>query len=184
EAFDRARYRASITVPAGRSAILTRRTGIRQDCLDPHRTLKSLNRRANERRDIPIRKAGARGIEFARGTRACQAYRPLFVEVQLIFGCMVAKRVWFREEANKGAVPVTPKLSVWFRPVRYAKSCSFDEIDSGAEASDYPMAVNRKSFVPDVVRIDNRAGKWVGDFTYLLDVLHAQNTSLKQTSLG
>lgn len=91
---------------------------------------------------------------------------PLFVEVQLIFGCMVAKRVWFREEANMGAVPVTPKLSVWFRPVRYARSCSFDEIDSGAEASDYPMAVNRKSFVPDVVRIDNRAGKWVGDFTY------------------
>lgn len=109
---------------------------------------------------------------------------PLFAEVQLIFGCMVAKRVWFREEENKDAVPVTPRLCVWFRPVRYARSCSFDEIDSGAEASDYPMAVNRKSFVPDVVRIDNRAGKWVGDFTYSLDVLHAQNALLKQTSLG
>ncbi|MHB8564747.1 MAG: hypothetical protein ACYDDA_12570, partial [Acidiferrobacteraceae bacterium] len=32
---------ASVTVPAERSAILTRRTGIRQDYPDPHRTLKS-----------------------------------------------------------------------------------------------------------------------------------------------
>lgn len=109
---------------------------------------------------------------------------PLFAEVQLIFGCMVAKRVWFREEANKDAVPVTPKLSVWFRPARYARSCSFDEIDSGAEASDYPMVVDRKGFVPDVVRIDYRAGKWVGDFTYSLDVFRVQNALLKQTSLG
>ena len=109
---------------------------------------------------------------------------PLYAEVQLIFGCMIAKRVWFREEANTGAVPVTPKLSIWFRPVRYARSCSFDEIDRGAEASDYPMVINRKSFVPNVVRIDNRAGRWVGDFTYLLDVLRAQNASLKQTSSG
>ncbi|MHB8534036.1 MAG: hypothetical protein ACYDBW_01155 [Sulfuricaulis sp.] len=108
---------------------------------------------------------------------------PLFAEVQLIFGCMVAKRIWFREEANKDAVPVTSKLSVWFRPARYARSCSFDEIDSGAEASDYPMAVDRKGFVPDLVRIDYRAGKWVGDFTYSLDVFRAQNAVLKQTSL-
>lgn len=114
-------------------------------------------------------------VRVELGSRAERALAkrtdPLFAEVQLIFGCMVAKRVWFREEANKDAVPLTPKLSVWFRPVCYARSCSFDEIDSGAEASDYPMAVNRKSFVPDVVRIDHRAGKWVGDFTYSLDVL-------------
>lgn len=102
---------------------------------------------------------------------------PLFAEVQLIFGCMVAKRVWFREEPNKDAVPVTPKLSVWFRPARYARSCSFDEIDSGAEASDYPMTADRKGFVPDVVRIDYRAGKWIGDFTYSLDIFRAQNAA-------
>ncbi|MHB8743348.1 MAG: hypothetical protein ACYC9L_09490 [Sulfuricaulis sp.] len=116
--------------------------------------------------------------ERALAKRTC----PLFAEVQLIFGCMVAKRVWFHEVANKDAVPVTPKLSVWFRPARYARSCSFDEIDGGAEASDYPMAVDRKGFVPDVVRIDYRAGKWIGDFTYSLDVFRAQNAVLGQTS--
>jgi hypothetical protein len=100
---------------------------------------------------------------------------PLYTEVQLIFGCMVAKRVWFHDEVNKDAVPVTPKLSVWFRPARYEKACSFDDIDSGAVASDFPMAVDRKGFVPDVVRIDYRAGKWVGDFTYSMNVFRAQN---------
>lgn len=96
---------------------------------------------------------------------------PLFAEVQLIFGCMIAKRVWFREEAVDGAVPVTPMLNVWFRPARYAKACSFDAIDNGAVASDYPMVAERKCFVPDLVRIDYRGGKWVGDFTYTRDSL-------------
>jgi hypothetical protein len=99
---------------------------------------------------------------------------PLYTEVQLIFGCMVAKRVWFRDEANKDAVPVTPKLSVWFRPARYEKACSFDDIDGGAVASDFPMAVDRKGFVPDVVRIDYRAGKYVGDFTYSMEFCRSQ----------
>lgn len=104
---------------------------------------------------------------------------PLYAEVQLIFGCMVAKRVWFSDKTNRDAVPVTPKLSVWFRPARYEKACSFDEIDSGAVASDFPMAVDRKGFVPDVVRIDYRAGKWVGDFTYSMDIFRAQNAVLQ-----
>jgi len=104
---------------------------------------------------------------------------PLYAEVQLIFGCMVAKRVWFSDEANKDAVSVTPKLSLWFRPARYEKACSFDDIDGAAVASDFPMAVDRKGFVPDVVRIDYRAGKWVGNFTYSMDIFRAQNAVLE-----
>ena len=103
----------------------------------------------------------------------------LYAEVQLIFGCMVAKRVWFRDEANENAVPVTPKLSVWFRPARYEKACSFDDIDSGAVASDFPMVVDRKGFVPDVVHIDYRGGKWIGNFTYSLDAYRERNTVLE-----
>lgn len=104
---------------------------------------------------------------------------PLFAEVQLIFGCMVAKRVWFREEANAAAVCVTPKLHVWFRPARYEKACSFDDIDNGAVASDYPMKSDRKNFVPDVLFIDYRAGKWIGDFTYLMNVFRERQEKLK-----
>jgi hypothetical protein len=106
-----------------------------------------------------------------------QRTAPLFAEVQLIFGCLIAKRVWFRDEACAEAVAVTPTLSVWFRPVRYDKSCGFGEIDGGAVASDYPLAVERVCFVPDVVRIDHRAGNWLGDFTYSMDVFRAQGAA-------
>ena len=104
---------------------------------------------------------------------------PLYAEVQLIFGCMIAKRVWFRDEAPNNAVPVNSKLHVWFRPARYAKACSFDDIDNGAEASDYPVAGNRGRFVPDALSIDYRTGKFVGDFTYSMDIYREQNSGLK-----
>lgn len=100
---------------------------------------------------------------------------PLFAEVQLIFGCMIAKRVWFRDEPMNGAVPVTENLRIWFRPARYKKACSFADIDNGAEASDYPMVAERRLFVPDMLSIDFHAGKWVGNFTYSTDLNRAQN---------
>jgi hypothetical protein len=123
----------------------------------------------------PVRVELSAAAERALEKRAA----PLFAEVQLIFGCMVAKRVWFRDETNPDAVAVTPKLHVWFRPARYAKACSFDEIDGGAEASDYPIVGDRGRFVPDVVSIDYRGGKWVGDFTYSMDLYRAQHAALE-----
>ncbi|MHB8697633.1 MAG: hypothetical protein ACYC9J_06270 [Sulfuricaulis sp.] len=119
-------------------------------------------------------------VELSAAAERVLAQRraPLYVEVQLIFGCMIAKRVWFRDEKVEGAVPVIPTLSVWFRPARYEKACSFDDIDGGAMASDFPLAVDRKLFVPDVLRIDHRAGKWVGDFTYSMDAFRVQNSAL------
>jgi hypothetical protein len=98
---------------------------------------------------------------------------PLYAEVQLIFGCMIAKRVWFREEPVDNAAEVTSMLKIWFRPARYAKTCSFDEIDDGAEASDYPMVADPKGFVPDLVTIDYQGGKWKGDFTWSLEARRA-----------
>ncbi len=103
---------------------------------------------------------------------------PIFAEVQLIFGCMIAKRVWFHDDAHEQAVAVNPKLRVWFRPARYEKSCSLDDIDDGAVASDYPMVAGRRGFVPDIVRVDYRAGKWVGDFSYSMDLYRSQNAML------
>ena len=107
-----------------------------------------------------------------------QRAKPLYAEVQLIFGCMIAKRVWFRDEMVQHAVPVNSKLNVWFRPARYQKACSFDDIDNGAEASDYPVAGDRHRFVPDLLLIDYRAGKFTGDFTYSMDLYREQNHRL------
>lgn len=103
--------------------------------------------------------------------------RPLMAEVNLIFGCMLAKRVWFRDAIHTEAVPVTDGLSVWFRPVGYAKACSFDDIDDGAEAFDYPMVADKKLFTPDALFIDCRGGKWSGDFTYSRDLQRASEPS-------
>lgn len=122
----------------------------------------------------PVRVELSAAAERALALRA----EPLYAEVQLIFGCMIAKRVWFRDEAVENAVPANSKLSVWFRPARYQKACSFDDIDNGAEASDYPVVGDRRRFVPDLLSIDYRAGKWVGDFTYSMDVFRAQHPFL------
>jgi hypothetical protein len=120
----------------------------------------------------PVRVALSAAAESALAERRI----PLFAEVQLIFGCMIAKRVWFRDAAVENAVPVNSKLLVWFRPARYQKACSFDDIDNGAEASDYPVAGDRGRFVPDLLSIDYRAGKWIGDFTYSMDLFRAQQS--------
>jgi hypothetical protein len=120
-------------------------------------------------------------VELSAAAERALAKRtsPLYAEVQLIFGCMIAKRVWFRDEPVANAVPVNSKLNVWFRPARYAKACSFDDIDNGAEASDYPVVGDRGRFVPDVLSIDYRVGKWIGDFTYSMDVYREQNMALE-----
>jgi hypothetical protein len=120
----------------------------------------------------PVRVELSAAAERALAKRAT----PLYAEVQLIFGCMIAKRVWFRDEPVANAVPVISKLNVWFRPARYAKACSFDDIDNGAEASDYPVVGDRGRFVPDLLSIDYRAGKWVGDFTYSTELFRTQQS--------
>jgi hypothetical protein len=122
-------------------------------------------------------------LSHAAERALARRHTSLCAEIQLIFGCMVAKRVWFRDELAAGAVPVVPNLSVWFRPARYAKSCSFDDIDAGAEASDFPMTADRGRFVPDVLSIDYRAGRWIGDFSYSLDIFRARNAALDQAQL-
>lgn len=95
-----------------------------------------------------------------------QRDKPLVAEVHLIFGCMIAKRVWFKEDTALDSVPVTDGLSMLFKPVGYQKTCRFADIDNGAIPFDYPMVAEKRKFVPDWVGIDFRAGKWVGEFTY------------------
>lgn len=124
------------------------------------------------------------GLSAAADRALAQRGAPLYAEVQLIFGCMIVKRVWFRDEPVKGAVPVVPNLNVWFHPARYQKSCSFDDIDNGAVASDFPMVADLKRFVPDALRIDYRGGKWVGDFTWSVDSCRARNAEFDRARMA
>ncbi|NOX10126.1 MAG: hypothetical protein GXP22_11715 [Gammaproteobacteria bacterium] len=92
--------------------------------------------------------------------------QPIIAEINLIFGCLVLKRIWFREQVDLQTVPVTTGLMVCFNVVRYAKTCRISDIDDGAESEDFPIARDKKSFVPDKVFIDYKKGKFSGSYTY------------------
>ncbi|MCK4950735.1 MAG: hypothetical protein KAS48_02875 [Gammaproteobacteria bacterium] len=94
--------------------------------------------------------------------------QPLLADINLIFGCMIAKRVWFKEEESVSAdtVEVADNLKVCFRTVRYVKTCRLSDIDNGAVSEDFPLAVDIKNFVPDWLKIDFRRGQWKGAFGF------------------
>lgn len=107
-------------------------------------------------------------IELSAAAQRALAERsgPLLAEIHLIFGCMIVKRVRFRDALAGVAVPVTDKLFVHFRPVRYQKSCRLSDIDADENPEDFPLVAERRCYVPDHLVIDFRAGGWRGDFTY------------------
>ena len=90
---------------------------------------------------------------------------PLLTEIHLIMGCLVVKRVWFREQQNEEEKNITGNLNVCFRIVRYPKSCRISTIDEETEIpEDYPIIADKKAFVPSWLKIDYKGGKWVGEF--------------------
>lgn len=103
----------------------------------------------------------------ARALRAL-AHRstPMLAEIHLIFGCMIVKRVRFKEVIDPAAVIVTDKLAVHFRAVRYQRSCRLSEIDNDDNPGDFPLVGEKQRFVPSRLSIDFRNDKWIGDFTY------------------
>ncbi|MDH5435439.1 MAG: hypothetical protein OEX83_01655 [Gammaproteobacteria bacterium] len=91
---------------------------------------------------------------------------PLVAEIDLIFGCMVAKRVWFKDVIPDDAIKVVDNLFACFRSVRYAKTCVFDDIDNGAIPEEFPIALEKRRFVPDWLNIEYKKGKLVGTFGF------------------
>jgi hypothetical protein len=92
---------------------------------------------------------------------------PLLAEIHLIFGCLVVKRVWFKEYAIPESETISGNLNVCFRTVRYSKQCRLSHIDSGVEEPmNFPLVADKKAFVPKWLRIDYKKGKWVGTYGY------------------
>jgi hypothetical protein len=91
---------------------------------------------------------------------------PLLAEIHLVFGCLIVKRVRFKEAVSSVAVAVTDKLFVNFRPVRYQKSCRLSDIDADENPEDFPLVAERRGYVPDRLTLDFHKGGWVGEFTY------------------
>jgi len=91
--------------------------------------------------------------------------KPVTAVVHLIFGCMVAKRVWFRDQVDVEVTPVTDNLNLNFDVVRYAV-CSLKNIDGGATPEPFPIGKDMRCFVPYSLLIDYRKRQFSGEFTY------------------
>lgn len=92
--------------------------------------------------------------------------KPLSVEMELYFSCLIRKKVRFGDKAHsREFVPVNERLGIAFRPVM-TKACKVDRADQEAPLSDFPIK-NPAAFVPHWLKIDFRHGVWEGEFGYL-----------------
>ena len=105
--------------------------------------------------DVSLSRAAERALE-ARG-------RPLVVEMELLFSCLLRKRVHFGEAAAD-ATPVDARLAVRFKPIMTRK-CSVAEGGATPPSEAFPLD-NPRPYVPNWLRIDYRRGAWVGTFGY------------------
>jgi len=93
-----------------------------------------------------------------------QRQRPLQVEMELYFSCLIRKRVVFREPADEQAItPDSPELEITFRPVM-TRECGIDYEGAEPPVTDFPI-VNKGAFTPRSLSIDFVNQHWQGKFT-------------------
>lgn len=91
--------------------------------------------------------------------------RPLFVEMELYFSCLIRKQVLFHDEKRQSdSVQVDNKLSVSFHPV-VTNSCMIKEAGDEPEKSDFEMK-RKDCFVPKWLKLDYKKGTWIGEYGY------------------
>ncbi|MHB0989960.1 MAG: hypothetical protein ACYC0M_01615 [Burkholderiales bacterium] len=90
--------------------------------------------------------------------------KPLLVEMELLFSCLIRKAVRFKSDADPvNYVAVTPKLKIRFRPVTTKVCLVSDVLDSGVPLQDFPLK-KPAAFVPRQLFIDYKRGVWRGEF--------------------
>jgi hypothetical protein len=106
-------------------------------------------------------------IEWSRAAQAAleQRTRPLVVELELYFSCLVKKFVHVHDDApGFETVAVNDRLQIGFRVVT-SQACSMDlaqRLGRQPEiALDNPVV---RRLAPKRVWLDHRRGRWAGDF--------------------
>ena len=95
---------------------------------------------------------------------------PLLAEMELLFSCLIRKRVRFSDLNKKdemyreSAVSASDRLCVRFRPVM-TRVCAVADVAGSPLLDDFPIA-NPRPFVPRWLAIDYRRGEWRGEFGY------------------
>lgn len=94
---------------------------------------------------------------------------PVVAELELYFSCLVRKQLRFRE--INGIQPlddeytrVIPGFYTTFRAVT-TKTCAVAETDGKPPVETMPIR-RAERFVPDWLKIDYRAGQWLGEYGF------------------
>ena len=88
---------------------------------------------------------------------------PLVAEMELLFSCLLRKRVYF-DESLEGTATVNDRLAVRFKPIM-TRRCSVAEGGAMPPSEGFPLE-NPRPYVPNWLSIDFRRGEWVGNFGY------------------
>lgn len=111
-------------------------------------------------RDVLVEWTDAVARELARRPR------PLVVELELYFSCLVKKFVHFHEDAgDRETVAASDKLRLYFRPVT-STDCSFEvaeRLGRQPEMELHSEAVGK--IAPKNVSIDFASGAWQGRYS-------------------
>lgn len=104
-------------------------------------------------------------LSGAADRAAARLETPLVAEMELLFSCMVAKRMHFGTGSNTtGAeVAVHPHLTLAFRAT-IASTC--DPGGGAALRYDTTTVPDLRPYIPKWCRIDWRDGVWHGEFGY------------------
>ena len=96
---------------------------------------------------------------FARRTT------PLYVEMELRFGCLVTKRTHFRDAPlDTPGAKVDPHMYLDFRATA-TSACDLGHKSGGTALTVRPIA-NIRPYVPSWCRIDYASGQWSCEFGY------------------
>ena len=93
-----------------------------------------------------------------------QRQTPLLAEMELLFSCLIRKRVRFGDLQTEDATLASDRLSVRFRPVM-TRVCTVVDVGDAPPLDDFPIA-NPRPYVPHWLAIDYRHGQWLGEFGY------------------
>ena len=115
-------------------------------------------------------------IEYTLSADAVRAiaenHRPILAQIELYFSCLVRKQLRFQEieSVEPGAEHVSrliPGFYAAFRAVTTAH-CKITDRDAAAPTEQLPVK-NPQLFLPAWLKIDFRAGQWVGEYGFTHD---------------
>ena len=96
-----------------------------------------------------------------------QLKTPLDVQIELLFSCVLRKRVLFRAPFGVVVYPMggDARLKIHFRPVM-TKVCLISDVDDVPDMEDFPIH-DAPAFMPRWLKLDYRSGEWVGDYGWV-----------------